>query len=78
MGETGSCSDGQAMLSKSLIQFSVLVSTAYLRLLIFLPEILVPACASSSPEFSMMDSAYKLNKQGDNIQPCCTPFPVWN
>ena len=25
-----------------------------------------------------MCSAYKLNKQGDNIQPCCTPFPIWN
>ena len=25
-----------------------------------------------------MYSAYKLNKQGDNIQPWCTPFPVWN
>ena len=22
--------------------------------------------------------AYKLIKQGDNIQPCCTPFPNWN
>ena len=21
---------------------------------------------------------YKLSKQGDNIQPCCTPFPIWN
>ena len=26
----------------------------------------------------MMYSAYKLNKQGDNIQPCHTPFPIWN
>ena len=26
----------------------------------------------------MMYSAYKLNKQADNIQPWCTPFPVWN
>ena len=26
----------------------------------------------------MTYSAYKLNKQGDNIQPWCTPFPVWN
>ena len=26
----------------------------------------------------MMYSAYKLNKQGDNIQPRCTPLPVWN
>ena len=25
-----------------------------------------------------MYSAYKLNKQGDNIQPWHTPFPVWN
>ena len=40
-----------------------------LRLLIFLPAILIPACASYSPAFLMMYSAYKLNKQGDNIQP---------
>ena len=47
------------------------VSPAYLRLLIFLPAILIPVCASSSPAFSflMMYSAYKLNKQSDNIQP---------
>ena len=25
-----------------------------------------------------MYSAYKLNKQGDNIQPWNTPFPTWN
>ena len=25
-----------------------------------------------------MYSAYKLNTQGDNIQPWCTPFPIWN
>ena len=25
-----------------------------------------------------MYSAYKLNKQGDNIQPQHTPFPIWN
>ena len=54
------------------------VSSAYLRLSIFLPAILIPACASSSPAFLMMYSAYKLNKQGDNIQPWCTPFPIWN
>ena len=47
----------------------------YLRLLIFLPTVLIPACASSSPAFHMMYSAYKLNKQGDNIQPWRTPFP---
>ena len=43
---------------------------AYLRLLIFLPATLIPACSSSSPAFLMMYSTYKLNKQGDNIQPC--------
>ena len=26
----------------------------------------------------MMYSSYKLNKQGDNIQPCRTPFSIWN
>ena len=55
-----------------------LVSSAYLRLLIFLPAILIPACAYSSPAFCMMYSVYKLNKQGDNIQSWCTPFPIWN
>ena len=45
------------------------VSCAYLRLLIFLLAILIPACASSSPAFCMMYSASKLNKQGDSIQP---------
>ena len=54
------------------------VSSTYLRLLSFLLAILIPACASSSPAFLMMDSAYKLNKQGDNIQPWHTPFPIWN
>ena len=54
------------------------VSSAYMKLLIFLLAILIPACASSSPAFLMMCSACKLNKQGDNMQPCCTPFPIWN
>ena len=26
----------------------------------------------------MMYSAYKVNKPGDNIQPWCAPFPIWN
>ena len=43
-----------------------LVSSAYLRLLIFLLAILIPAHASSSLGFRMMYSACKLNKQGDN------------
>ena len=54
------------------------VSSAYLKLLIFLPEILIPVCDSSSPAFHMVYSAYKLNMQGDNIQPWYIPFPIWN
>ena len=54
------------------------VSSAYLRSLIFLSASLIPACVSSSPAFLMMYSTYKLNKQGDNIQPWCTPFSIWN
>ena len=39
---------------------------------------LFPACTSSSLAFLMMYSACKLDKQGDNIQPWTTPFPIWN
>ena len=62
----------------SLSLFAIRVgSSVYLRLLIFLLAILIPACASFSPAFHMMYSAYKLNKQGDDIQPWRTPFPIW-
>ena len=62
----------------SLLSAIRVVSSAYLKLLIFLPAILIPACASSSPPFHMMYTACKLNKWGDNIQPWRTPFPFWN
>ena len=45
------------------LHFLTLVSPAYLRLLIFLPAILIPACDSQSPEFCMVNPAWKLNKQ---------------
>ena len=63
--------------SSSLYAIRV-VSSAYLRLLIFLPAILIPACVSSSLAFCMMYCASRLNKQGNNIQPWCTPFLIWN
>ena len=66
------------LFSSSLLSAIRLVSSAYLRLLIFLLAILIPACVSSSPAFHRMYSAYKLNKQGDNVQPWHTPFPIWN
>ena len=66
------------LFSSSLLFAIRVVSSAYLRLLIFLPAILIPACASSSLAFHMIYSVYKLNKQHDDIQPWRTPFPVWN
>ena len=54
------------------------MSSAYLRLWIFLLAVLIPVCASSKPVFLVMYSAYKLNKQGDNIKSLCTSFPIWN
>ena len=65
------------LFSSSLSAIRV-VSSAHLRLLIFLLAILFPAYASSSPAFLIMYTVYKLNKQGDNIQPWRTPFPIWN
>ena len=47
--------------------------SASLRLLI----ILIPVCDSSSWHW-MMNSACKLNKQDDNIQPRHAPFPILN
>ena len=38
----------------------------------------MPAYVSSSQTFHMIYSAYKLNKQDENIQPWHTPFPNWN
>ena len=47
-------------------------------LLIFLLEVLIPSCDSSSPAFCIMYTAYKLNKQLDNIKLCLTPSPILN
>ena len=73
-----SCFSFIKRLFSSLLSAISVLSSAYLRLLIFLPAILIPPHASSSPVFLMMFSAYKLNKQGDSIQPWHIPFPIWN
>ena len=57
------------LFSSSLLSAIRVVSSVYLRLLIFLLTILIPTCASSSLAFYVMYSAYKLNKQCENIQP---------
>ena len=50
------------LFSSSLLSAIRVVSSAYLRLLIFLLAILIPACTLSSPVFHMIYSSYKLNK----------------
>ena len=54
------------LLSSSSLSSIRVGSFAYVKL-IFLLAISIPACDSSSPAFGMMYSAYKLNKEADNI-----------
>ena len=65
------------LLFSSLLSAIRMLSSAYLRLMFFL-IILIPACNSSSPAAHMMYSAQKLNKQGDNMQPCHTLLSILN
>ena len=64
------------LFSSSSLSAVRVVSSAYLRLLIFLQAVDSSLCFLQ-PSVSHY-SAYKLNKQGDNIQPWCTPFPIWS
>ena len=66
------------LFSSSSLSAIKVVSYTYLRLLLFLLEILIPACESSSLAFHTMYSAYMLNKQGNNIQPWSILFPILN
>ena len=67
------------LFSSSLLSAIRVVSSASLRLLLFLLAILIPTCASSSLAFYTWCTLHnRLNKQSDNIQPWCTPFPIWN
>ena len=66
------------LFSSSSLSAIRVVSSAYMRLLIFLLAVLIPAYASSSPTFCMTYSACKLNNQGDNMQFWHTLFPIWN
>ena len=63
------------LFSSSSLSAIIVISSAYLRLLIFLLAILIPARDSSSLAFHTMYSAYELNKQSDSIQPCTYSFP---
>ena len=50
------------MFSSSSLSAIRVVSSAYVKLLVFLPAILIPACVSSSLAFHMMYSACKLSR----------------
>ena len=63
--------------SSSLSAIRVVLST-YLRLLMFLPPIFIPACNSSSLACLMRGSVCRLNKQDDNRQPCRTSLSILN
>jgi len=63
----------KSLFSSSSLSAIRVVSSAYLRLLIFILAIFIAACVSSIPAFLMMYSAYRLNKQSDNMQPWLTP-----
>ena len=66
------------LFSSSSLSAIRVVSSIYLRLLMFPPPVLIPACNSSSPAFLMMCSADRLNKQADSREPCRTPFSTLN
>ena len=66
------------LFSSSLLSAIRVVSSAYLRWLIFYLAVWISVCDSSSQACHMMYSACKLNKQGDNIQPWHTPCPILN
>ena len=51
-----------------------MVSSAYLRLLIFLLAILIPACASSGPAFLMIYSAAAAAKSLQSCPTLCDPI----
>ena len=65
------------LLSSSSLSAIRVVSSAYLRLLIFCLAILIPACASSSPAFLMMYSAYKQLYYSKNWGKKMTWIKIW-
>ena len=66
------------LFSSSSLSAIRMVLSAYRTFWIFLLVILIPAYELSSSAFCIMSSAYKLDKQGDNIQPWRTPLPILN
>ena len=66
------------LFSSSSLSAVRVMSSTYLMLLIFLPAIFIQVWASSNLAFHVMYSAFKLNKQDDDIYPWWTPFAILN
>ena len=64
------------LFSSSLSAIRV-VSSAYLKLLIFSQKSCFQLVLHPAQHFSWF-TQYRLNKEGDNIQPWHTPIPIWN
>ena len=65
------------LFSSSSLSETRVASSAYLRLLIFLPVVLIPAYDSLSQALCIMYSIW-VKKQADHIQPWCIPYPIMN
>ena len=65
------------LFSSCLLSFKRVVSSAYLRLLIFSWQSWFQLVLYPAQHFTWC-TLHMLNKQGDNIQPWRTPFPIWN
>ena len=65
------------LFNSSLLSTIRVVSSAYLRLLIFLLEN-DSSLGFNQLAFDMIYFANKLNKSSDNVQPWHTPFPIFN
>ena len=53
------------------------MSPAYLRLLIFLPAVLIPACALSSPAFHKTYSAYRVSLMAQLLKNLPAVWKTW-
>ena len=65
------------LFSSSSLSAIRVISSAYLRLLIFFPQSLFQLVFPPVQHFSWF-TLHILDKQGDHIQSWCTPFPNWN
>ena len=66
------------LFSSSLLSAISVVSSAYLRLLIFLPAILIPACVHPAQHFAWCTLHISLKSWVTIYSIDVTPFPFWN